>query len=668
MIICTKNADTLARRAFESNEVAVGDFNAMLQQLPVDPTISSPRRDAYIFTSDDIRNPKVRQAFLSAVQNKHSKAIVILIAKQSKSPITIESCPQLNEVLVRPKPAQLKAVVAQQVSINADKTIVHSAGEDIPQIDENPVPNLGAFDEAEEQEEVKIVFEEQLPIEEPQPEIQPEPEPKPDRESELVRRISQAGCVGDAAVLARELTASAVIKDMMESSQSYAAAEEKLKAIQNNIYSIMCSSEIPTLEEKLDKVRALLHDKNYYRSKNDTLIEQRVEEVIDTLLETTKSLVEERLNEIDTAIVNNRVNDRVEKDFGRLAGITEERANLIMELAVLSREVIDIAKASDSFIVDSIGYIAQCATDLTGNELLNARLRLENEQILSDETLIAIKSGLEVSADRLPSEYKQLQLKVQVLLNKLNKLFDLDKETIAAQRAYINFLKANKIEDTVVARSLIKKSLSVFVGPEGVGRTIIPYLLSYYKSRQNANVLLVDLTGTCKASDYGIRPINLEDYLNNRYEKEFCYVSGEIVDSASAAQRLLTSLTKAADFYRVINVVMSPEQQSLFDVIAPDVLCVNYIVDPSLPVLRQSAKLIKETRKPNTAQRVIINKCDVPCTSIIHKLELDNVMDIGLCKIPTCSALIDASLGGYNPVQMSSVTLAIDEVLRNVRS
>ena len=43
-------------------------------------------------------------------------------------------------------------------------------------------------------------------------------------------------------------------------------------------------------------------------------------------------------------------------------------------------------------------------------------------------------------------------------------------------------------------------------------------------------------------------------------------------------------------------------------------------------------------------------------------------MDIGLCKIPYCDALTDASINGYNPAQMSSVALAMDEVLRNART
>ena len=60
---------------------------------------------------------------------------------------------------------------------------------------------------------------------------------------------------------------------------------------------------------------------------------------------------------------------------------------------------------------------------------------------------------------------------------KLNKLLDLDKETIVAQTQIINFLRSNQIEETVIAETLIKKSLRVFTGNEGTGRTIVPKLI-----------------------------------------------------------------------------------------------------------------------------------------------------------------------------------------------
>ena len=55
----------------------------------------------------------------------------------------------------------------------------------------------------------------------------------------------------------------------------------------------------------------------------------------------------------------------------------------------------------------------------------------------------------------------------------------------------------------------------------------------------------------------------------------------------------------------------------LFETIAQDVLCVNYIVDTNPSHLEQIKKVINETELINVARRVIINKCNVPCGPII---------------------------------------------------
>lgn len=672
MIIATRSADTLATKAFGKKEVAISTITQVITQLPVDPLISHPRRDAYIVTSDDVKSPRVKQQFLDAVQKKHPDAIIVYVSKSAKT--SIEEGDGIDSVLVRPKFDQLSAKVQELVSIHADKEAIHSSAEDAPEQLGLYKPSLRGFDleEQEEPEEEQEVEEEyELPIpEEPEEveEIVAPTEPTRDEPLEIVERFKSAGRVHDIAALSRELTANALIKDVMDKSSTYANAEEKLKALENQIYTVMASTEIPTLEQKLERVRALLHDKNYYKSRMDTVLEQRIEGIIDTVISTTKDLVESRLEEIDHAIYNNQVNNKTDFDYARLAGLTEERANLIMELTVLSMEIDDIAKGMDSFVLSAAGYMADQAIDLTSNAMLNARLRLTNETIVSDKTQAAIRAAIEISANEIPEEMRALRLKVQVYLSKLNQLFDLDKQTIVAQREYINFLQANDIEDTVAAQTLIKKSLRVFVGAEGNGRTIIPYLLSYYKSRQNANVLLVDLTGTCKSEDYGLHPIPLQDYYDKRYEKKFCYVAGEIHDTPSAAQRILNMLVKAADFYSVINVVLPTEARSLFDVMAPDVLCVNYITDTSRTSLQFMKEFIAETEKENTARRVIINKCNVNTAPILHKLGLDDVMNIGLCKVGYVDGITDASINGYNPAEMSSVSLALEEVLRYVRT
>ena len=246
----------------------------------------------------------------------------------------------------------------------------------------------------------------------------------------------------------------------------------------------------------------------------------------------------------------------------------------------------------------------------------------------------------------------------------LGKLFDADKEVIAAQQYIINFMQSNNIENTVTAQSLLKKSLRVFIGADGTGKTIVPYLLSRYRSRQNANVLLLDLSGSSKYDSYGIRYRKVDQYFTDLNEEQFCLVAGSIDNTVANAQRVVTTLLKAADYYRVINVVLTPDQRELFETISKDVLCVNFLIDTIPEHIEKCKSIIDTTDWTNIAKRIIVNKCDVMLAPIIRKLGLEESMDYQICTLKSVPVLTDACLNGYNPYGISSVDLAFEELTR----
>jgi len=142
-------------------------------------------------------------------------------------------------------------------------------------------------------------------------------------------------------------------------------------------------------------------------------------------------------------------------------------------------------------------------------------------------------------------------------------------------------------------------------------------------------------------------------------------VAGKIDNTIEAAQRIVTTLIKAADYYRVINVVLTPQQRELYETIAQDVLSVNFITDTNVKNINEMREVIERSSFPNVGRRVIINKCDVPVRPIITKLGLDDQIDFQLCTIRTIPVLVDASLNGYNPYGISSVDFEMEEVLKH---
>lgn len=675
MIICTKTADLYVKKAFSKDKVSIAAFANIITSLNLDPTISEPQREAYVITSDDIKNAKLKQQLVAALATKHPKARVIFIDKQGKN-VLPQDTPGIDALLSKPRPAQVPEVIGQVIAVDAVSDVAQIQEQpiiaEIPEFD--PVmefPEPPAFQEPEEFQqpdffEQPIMPEVSIPLPEPEPVYVPQVEPEPeDRGSEYVGRIKNASTVSDIGIVMREMTASALIKEMVDSNTSYAMVEEKLKSINDSIFSIMQDPTIRTLEEKLTKVRALTHDKAFFSSKGNTLIEQRLEEVIDTICSQTSSLLQSRLDEIDTAIIKVKTAKEMDAGSPRLAGLNEERINLILELRTLEMELEAIYKNTDNLVMGVVTDIAEKAIDITGNEILNAQIRARGDILVGNSTKDAIRAAMTLSNEKLSSEFSTMHVKVVAMVKVLSKLFDLDREIIAAQQQLINFLRANKIEDTVIAESLLKKSLRLFVADEGTGRTIIPYLLSYYKSRQNANVLLFDITGTGKYAEYNIPTMTPENFLINQNQQEFLVVSGNVANTVATAQRIVTALTKAADYYRVVNVILRPDQKELLETIAPDVLCINYITDVTPAHISTTKTLMEELQFENVAQRVILNKCDIPVKPIITRLGLDDKLDFQICTIPTIPAITDANINGYNPYGLSSVSALMDDVLKH---
>ncbi len=670
MIVCTKSADTILHKAFSKKDIVMASIQQVMEYVGIDPTISNPKRHAYIVTSDDVRNPQLRQQFLNAVSEKHPKSKIVFIDKASKPTLSQEQQMLLDAVLTKPKPKDLAATISEIMSGDTIESAVErvSGRKDdysIPDFEPEPAEPVEApIEDTPEPEPV----EEPLPIDTIEEEPEPQPEPQPtEEESSLVKRIKDAMTVADVSIVAKEIQATELIKDLINTSSSYAGIEEKLKSVNDAIYAIMNDTTITSIEEKLVKVRALLHDKAFFESKGGTLLEQRMEEVIDAICSQCTAHVHDRLSEIDTALNTIALaQDNAMAGNARLAGINEERVNIIKELRMLEIDIVECMKDTDRIATSTMATLAERVVDITGNARLNEVIRARGNTIISEGTLAAIQAAASVRADDVSDEFKKMRLDITVMLKKLSKLFDLDREMLAAQAATIQFLRSKNVEDSVIIDSLLKKSLRVYIGPESVGRTIIPYLFSAYMSRQNANVLLVDITGKAKFKQYDILTTDIDVFYAQQPQHELCVVEGSIGDSITAYQQLVTALLKACDYYRIINIVMRDDQKEALEVIADDPASINYITDTIPSHIELTKGLIESFNLRNVGRRVILNKCDIPIRPIVTKLGLDDALDTQISVIPTLPAITDANINGFNPFGLSSVTLAIEGVLKYV--
>lgn len=659
MIICTKNSDALLKKTFGVENIMIYSINDLIQSFNVDPNISKPEKECFVVTSDDVKINKVKQTFLSMAAQKHPNVRIIFINK-AKNP-TISDAQGVDVILSRPKPADITNAMEQIMAIGQEMNFVPR------EQSETIIPEFTPkqYEEEVVEEEEPAVTETTLESSKVVDEVSVEEPitPAPKHESEYLGRAKNIQSMTDATILSKELSASMLLKDLAASNSTYVALENKLAAIKDSIYAIMQDVNIKSVDEKLSQVRGLLHDKSQYRAQADTIIEQHLESIIDTICIRVTDVIDSKLAEIDKAIESNILNNPTAVQNGHIAGLNEERVNVILDLSLLEKDILEVYKQCDFVVMDTVSSMANDSMDLTSNKNLNAQLKFRSNNVISDLTYGAIRAAIKETGVNANETLKELQRRVILYIKKLNDLFNLDREMIAAQQAYINYLKSNDIEETVAASTLIKKSMSIYLGKEGTGKSIIPYLISQYKSRQNANVLHIDLTGTCKLGDYGIKPIDLETYINVRHEHEFCCVVGSVPDTVESAQRLLTALYRAADYYRVINIVLDPTQEVLLNTLAPDCLCINYIVKSDPTNISTMRDVIANTKFTNVARRVILNQNTARTNLVIERLGLADTLDIALHQFPVCETISEYSLIGLSPYSSAYVVSLIEGVM-----
>lgn len=483
--------------------------------------------------------------------------------------------------------------------------------------------------------------------------------------SNIQNRIEGSN-VTEISMMLQQLTATELVKDLIQSNSTYNGIEEKLLAIKDSIFSIWNDNSFRSLDEKLSKIHAVMHDKAFYRTTGDTLIEQRLEDIIDCVVNNCRKHVNDRTEEIHKLIMDTW--GKYQQDTpAKLAGIADKRADIVAELYALQLEIGRTAQDSDRVIIDTANHIVKENMEFSGDTEIDSHIMARGANVISANSTAVVAKAIEYATE-LPDKFNEMELIIRREREYLRQLFKLDEEFIEAQNAIIRRYETKNPTDHIIIQKLIKQVLNVFVGEANTGRTIIPYLISNYQSRTPRNVLLLDLTQESKFDAYGIPVIDYDEFVNDMRMEQLCIVRAKVPNDVVAAQQLMTVLLKAADFYGVINVVMTTEQNELFNIIAPDVRVVNYIVDTVPANLDKMREYIESINLENVGQRVIINKCNVAILPVLRRLNMENSVNYQIVKINDIPSVADASLKGYDPYEIGSVGMAIKEIMRNVKS
>lgn len=660
MIITTKGSVFLLKKALKSTKADVLGFDTICQNLIIDPSTFIPERDVYILCSDDIKNKANTEMFLSALATKHPKSKVVFIDRSKKGTFVDTNIDGLNLYMLNPNPAEAAEKISNLIEMEIEDVIEQieedEDKDEIPKFQlEKPEVETAVDDEPVTMAQIK---EEDIPDEPLVVHAEPE-----DKEFEPINRINRATTVVDVKHVAAEMTRQRLIKEMIDTSSTYAGIEEKLRSLNNSIYAILSDSTFSTLHEKMDATRAIFRDKAYFAAKGDTLMEQRIEDLVDTICEHTSVLQKKAKADVDKLIYALEKSASAGNDSMKLQGLNEKRNQLMTELVTMRTDIEELHGVTDDVVHNGILALINSIISGEENSFLKETLRANGDIPMPSEVLESISKTAQLTG-KVADKFTDMRSEIQASIDTLNAIMELDREIITTQEAVIRMMNAKTVEDTIVNKTLLKSALKVYTGNEGNGRTIIPYILSEFKSRQRANVLFIDCTGKNKLDDYGIEYMDLNSYVSELPEQQFCIVSGNLNSTVENAQTILSALYKAADYYKVINIVLRPDQKEIFESLSSDILSINYIVNTKPSDVASIKPVIEETDYENVGKRVIFNKCEINIHRMIEQLGLVDRMDVSAVKIPVMPDVTSSSFERINPCVITNVKYIMEEVLK----
>ena len=659
MVVATKSVDAILKGIVSPDKLMLARMDSIIKSIQLDPAISSPKKELFVISNEDIKSAKVRKDFLEALNTKHSDCVIMFINKRGVDIPGIT--PDLfNSYINKPKHEDVRDAFVSLVE-EAEAKAKFSVDDDLGEIDKMPegVVSVPTTEEPEEVEE-EVKEEEPIRIEEVEvPEEQPQVEPEHDLT--LIERIRQAENWAALGAVSKEINASRVVQEIASTNATFKQSEAYVAALQESITAIMMDPDID-VKSKLDKVHAIMCDKSFISAKTSSIIEQNVEMIVRLLTEKASEEISEIASSMNEK-VNMMLSRRtvVQSPNARLANIADQKAKLLIELSTIDFEIRRMLDTVVKTVNDTTDNVVESAMPTSGSALVDQQIQMKFGNLVPD-TIIETLDKLFVTGKDASEEFGKLSDLVHSCIRKLYAALDLHAEEADILGNTIRYMKANKVEDTVIANSILKKATRMYITSGDFDSTAIVHLISSEAARKITNVLIVDLTKSDTFNLYGIKTNKLSNMLDSVEcicDDKFSIISNFDDDSVGLntdnLQRLSSKLLMYAKNYSRIHLIVSDDMKEVIEFFKSDVISMNFIVNCFPRDIARFKETIASSRVDNTAMRVILINYVSDSAKICEDLGIMEWLDVQLATIPIIPELHHCALNKQDPFFVSSV-------------
>ncbi|MCD1257399.1 hypothetical protein B5M42_000930 [Paenibacillus athensensis] len=638
-------------RAFQTN------VNKMIEALPVPPAVSN--MDAIVLGPKDLVGALGR-LLDTAIKKKHPDIKVLFFYQKDKEAELISG--DVHKIKVdKVTPQSIQAGVEQVMEaqrIGGDHRVLASADERAFQ------PPVESTQAAEERADVGLKASEQRSFEETVLLSNAGSEAAATLETPVVhqakaleQRVLEMGRYADFNFMRDALDTQLLANELVQENTQYAGVINMLETLDRQMMDIFKSAHIPA-EVRFAQIRQLAVDRAAYKGIEGSIIAEKLSSVMTAIVQAAEATVETRIHTIREALDKVASVKEVFEDHGKLQALIDSRLALQMDLMELSKDIIEVYKAMDRSVAEVLKEVEQGLPSENAylNEILKPTHTMFQPQNISAVTVRLIgdlqqnRISLSIMEDKLKS-----------LINLVFKLCEEDAVIIEYQQKLIQLLRAQRVEDVVIVDNVIKNAIRLFVGPADTGRTATALTWSGVAARRQ-NTLLLDLTGNSKLRQYGVEPVSLDHFLQNRIEEPLVCIEGDVSD-VERVETIVAELKMRLNYYAHIHVILDAGQTDLLQQLSPSALAVHFITDCS----HRGNALLKQTisafQEPNIAQKIILIDPPVEPSQLLPELGADPLL-VKLIVLPRLQHIRACAFHRSKPYDSREVVDVFEEAFR----
>ncbi|MFD0588493.1 hypothetical protein ACFQZE_10805 [Paenibacillus sp. GCM10027627] len=474
----------------------------------------------------------------------------------------------------------------------------------------------------------------------------------------LEQRVVEMGKFADFDYLKKTMQTEYIQTELRNHNAEYGDILNALEELDSQIVKVFKDSTVaPDL--RFEKLKQIGVNRAAYKGMENSLVVEKLASVMESVIVSAEEAVDARIHQMREALETISASRQLYEDHGKLQQLIDARLAVQMDLMELSKGIIEMYQAMDLSVHELIDQFQDKGPSNYPyiNEIMDPI-----KPLFIPQNMAAITSRLLSDLNRNKVTFSIIEEKVKSVVNLVFKLCEEDATIIAYQQKLIKLLQAQRVEDVIIVDHVIKNSLRLFVGPTDTGRTATALTWSGVASRRQ-NTLLLDFTGSSKLGQYGVEAISLEQFLEERLERNFLCVVGSLEAREERVFEVVSELKKRLNYYANVHILLDASQTELIGLLAPSALSIHFITDCTprgTELLRPAVEAFKEQ---NIAQKVVLIDPPVDPIRLVNDLAVDPLM-AKVIVLPRLKYIRACSLNRTKPYESKEVEEVFEEAFR----